>query len=43
MAVVVCLLGVIFSPKEKPQEREQRPHLVPVNNSQPQGRIWLRV
>jgi hypothetical protein len=39
---VLCALGVIFSPKEKPQDREQRTHVVPVNNRQPRA-IWLRV
>lgn len=40
---VLCALGVIFSPQEKPQNREQRTHVVPVNNRQPQRTLWLRV
>jgi hypothetical protein len=39
---VLCALGVIFSPKEKPQDREQRTHVVPINNRQPQRSVWLR-
>ena len=40
---VLCALGVIFSPQEKPQNREQRTYVVPVNNRQPQRTLWLRV
>jgi hypothetical protein len=39
----LCVLGAIFSPKAKLEDREQRTHLVPVNNPQPHRPAWLRV
>jgi hypothetical protein len=39
----LCLLGAIFSPKAKLEDREQRTHLVPVNNPQPHRPAWMRV
>jgi hypothetical protein len=39
----LCALGAVFSPREKPQDREQRNEGVPVNNNQRQRGIWLRV
>ena len=39
----LCALGVIFSPKEEPPDREEPTQVVPVNNNQRHRGIWLRV
>ena len=41
--MAVCVLGVVFSPREVAPERETKTHVVPVNNHQPRRGIWLRV
>jgi hypothetical protein len=39
----LCVLGAIFSPKEKREDRERPTQVVPVNNHQSRRDIGLRV